>query len=279
MKYIVAVSGGVDSVALLHMLHMSSTHNLVIAHVDHGIRENSAEDAWFVTTLAEKYRLPLEITRLALGSETSEDTARQARYAWLHGVQEKHGADGIVTAHHQDDVLETVALNFHRGTGWRGLASLRSGKAYYRPLINLPKATVVKYAIENDLSWREDETNEDIRYTRNYIRHGIIPKLDAARRQELVSLAQKQRELRQKIEKEVKSVVGDIKDKTGYSRYFLIMAPDEVSLEILKHVTEGACEPVQLRRLLHFIKTGRQGAVMQIGHGKNALLTSSRVLI
>ena len=126
MKYIVAVSGGVDSVALLHMLKHHSPHELVVAHVDHAIRSDSEVDVWHVAALAKDYELPFETTRLTLGPQPSEESLRRERYKWLYEVKQKHQADGIATAHHQDDLLETIALNFHRGTGWRGIASVRS---------------------------------------------------------------------------------------------------------------------------------------------------------
>lgn len=279
MKYVVAVSGGVDSVALLHMLAHHSPHELVVAHVDHAVRLDSEADVWHVAALAKRYGLPFETTRLMLGPEASEEQLRHARYTWLDGIKQKHQADGIATAHHFDDLIETVALNVCRGTGWRGLASLRSSETLLRPLLEVPKAEIVRYAIDNGLSWREDSTNDDVRYTRNYIRHSIVPKLNPEQRRALQALARRQHALRKEIEAEVVSVIGDIKTRQGYDRHRLIMMPDSVALEVLRQATNGACEPIQLRRLLHFVKTGRQGSLMQIGNGKNALLTSHRVLL
>ena len=112
---LVAVSGGVDSVVLLDMLARSEDR-LVVAHVDHGIREESSEDAQFVEGLAHQYQVPFVSTRLELGLEASEDTARRARYAFLEAEAAKRGAV-IVTAHHLDDVVGSVAINLIRGTG------------------------------------------------------------------------------------------------------------------------------------------------------------------
>lgn len=279
MKYIVAVSGGVDSVALLHMLVHHTSHELVVAHFDHGIRDDSDADVWHVASLAKAYGLPFETTRVMLGAGSSEEKAREKRYAWLQTVKRQQAADAIVTAHHQDDVLETAALNLRRGTGWRGIASVRSVDGLYRPLLSMSKAQLVRYALENGLTWREDSTNDDIRYTRNYIRHSIIPRLSPEKRNSLLTLAKQQQELRQQIEHEVLTVATTMRDETGYSRYQLIMSPESVALEVLRKATGGACEPAQLKRLLHFIKTGRQGALMQIGNGKNALLTSRHVVL
>lgn len=283
MKYIVAVSGGLDSVVLLDMLaafqRRQPSLDLVVAHADHGIRPDSHLDARHVEQLAERYGLPYEMTRLGLGSDTSEETARDARYAWLENVRTKHHADGVITAHHQDDVLETILLNFLRGTGWRGLASLRTAEERYRPLLGASKASLVRYAIDNNLAWREDSTNDNVRYTRNYIRHGVLPKLHGEPRRKLLELAKKQRELREEIEAETAKVLADARDDVGLSRHKLIMMPDAVALEVLRASTRGKHEPFHLRRLLHFVKTGRQGSILNLSKGKNALLTRQRLIV
>lgn len=278
MKYVVAVSGGVDSVALLHMLHHASPHKLVVAHADHGIRPDSSDDASFVKELAAHYGLPFVSTQLALGANASEAEARHARYKWLELVKTQYGAQAIATAHHQDDVLETLILNLLRGTGWRGLASLRDTAERYRPLLGLPKATLTRYAIDNQLVWHEDSTNHDTRYTRNYIRHMIVPRLTTEVRQRLLVFARQQARTREHIERDITELARTMKDDVGWPRYQLIMSPDVVALELLRHATDGA-EPLQLRRLLHFARTGRQGAVLQIGGGKTALLTRQRLIV
>lgn len=283
MKYIVAVSGGLDSVALLDMLATlqgrSPELDLVVAHVDHGIRPDSGEDAAHVENLAHHYGLPYELARLELGSGASEETARNARYEALEGIRAKHHAAGVITAHHEDDLLETIVLNFQRGTGWRGLASLQTSEERFRPLLTLSKASLARYAIDNNLTWREDSTNDDVRYTRNYIRHGILPKLDPASRKKLAALSEKQRKLREEIEAEVIKTLDDVKDEVGLSRHKLIMMPDAVALEVLRAATKGLHEPFHLRRLLHFAKTGRQGSILNLGKGKNALLTRQRLIV
>lgn len=282
MKYIVAVSGGLDSVVLLHMLNEMCLQNdaleLVVAHVDHGIRDDSDVDSWHVSALAKRYGLPFELTRLNLRG-ASEEEARKARYQWLDGIKTRHGADAVITAHHQDDLLETIMLNFQRGTGWRGLASLQPKGMRIRPLLEVSKANLAKYAIENNLAWREDSTNDDMRYTRNYIRHNLLPRLDGTARARLSSLAAEQHRLRAEIEEESMRVMRAIRDTNGLSRHQLIMMPDVVALEVLRRATNGRHEPHHVRRLLHFAKTGRQGAVLNLGKGKNALLTKQRLIV
>src|SRR5580704_3560158 len=106
-SYVVAVSGGVDSVVLLHRLQKQPGLRLVVAHFDHGMREDSAEDRRFVKALAQAYGAPFVYDEGHLGSGTSEAEAREARYNFLRRVQAASDAQAIVTAHHQDDLLET----------------------------------------------------------------------------------------------------------------------------------------------------------------------------
>lgn len=273
MKYVVAVSGGIDSVALLHMLHAHTSHDLVVAHVDHGIRPDSGDDAQFVQRLAESYGLPVEIIRLELGSKASEEVARTARYAWLESVLDKHAADGIATAHHADDMLETAALNTVRGTGWRGIASLRSSTRRYRPLLAISKAQIVRYVLDHGLDWREDSTNLTLQYTRNRLRHGPLLKLTGAKRRELLERIWRQHELRSDIEAEARRILQQYKTDAGYSRYVFVMVPDDVALELLRQATHGRLDPKQTRKLLHFVRTGKNGAVLEAGGGYTATMT------
>lgn len=187
-SYVVAVSGGVDSVVLLDMLRRQSDLVLSVAHFDHGMRTDSSEDRQAVQDLADEYKLPFIYDEGHLGSSASEATARAARYRFLRQAKVRSGSQAIVTAHHQDDVLETAILNILRGTGRRGLSSLGNGGDLMRPLLHIPKAELLAYAKLHELSWREDSSNQDQRYLRNYIRHRLLSRFDAASRQQLVAI-------------------------------------------------------------------------------------------
>lgn len=279
MKYIVAVSGGIDSMSLLHMLHTRSPHDLVVAHVDHAVRPDSTQDEDLVRETAADYGLDYVTTRLEKSSDNSEDRLRTERYAWLEKIRQDYEADALVTAHHADDVVETLVLNLVRGTGWRGAASLRSTETIVRPLLEVPKAEIVRYAIENNLRWREDSTNEDVRFTRNYIRHGIVGRLSNQEKKSLRLIIADQHRLREEIEHEAEIYARRLKSNMGYPRYDIIMLPDSVALEILRCIIGQSLESEQLRRLLHFIKTGRQGTLMQVGNGVRALLSAQYVML
>jgi tRNA(Ile)-lysidine synthase len=183
LVFVVAVSGGVDSVVLLHMMATRKAENveLIVAHYDHGIRTDSARDLELVKGLASKYGLTFESAKGNLGAKASEAEARFSRYKFLRSVRDKHQAEKIVTAHHQDDVIETMIINIIRGTGPRGLAVMNDDKEILRPLINKKKSELIDYAIAHKLEWNEDETNSDDKYLRNYIRINLIPKLKPVR--------------------------------------------------------------------------------------------------
>lgn len=192
--FVVAVSGGVDSVVLLDKLAKHSKTEkddstpidyvppiYVVAHFDHGIRSDSGADALFVRELAEKYGLVYELGEGHLNSDVSEADAREVRYAFLRSTMQKYKAQKIITAHHQDDLLETMVINILRGTGPRGLAPMSSYDDILRPLLNKRKSELVEYAKNENLQWREDSTNLDEKYLRNYVRSNIMPKLEPAR--------------------------------------------------------------------------------------------------
>jgi len=187
-RYVVAVSGGVDSVVLLHHLVRHPEHKLTVAHFDHGVREDSASDERFVYELARIYGLPYVYVRAHLGPDVSEAEARELRYDFLQAARVAAGADAVLTAHHQDDVLETAVHNIIRGTGRRGLTSLKSTDVIKRPLLHVPKADILEYALTNHLQWREDSTNSSDVYTRNYIRHHLMPRLGEQGREKLLNL-------------------------------------------------------------------------------------------
>jgi len=261
MKYIVAVSGGIDSMVLLDMLVQEGSHELIVAHFDHGIRVDSHKDAQFVQEAAEKYGLPFEKRREALGEKASEALARERRYAFLRSVAAKHQAK-IITAHHLDDVVETVAINITRGTGWRGLAVMDTD--IVRPLVDIEKSDLVKYANSKAIQWREDSTNSSNVYLRNVLRRRIGPALEAQQKRELRALHAHQKALKRAIVAEARALIGE---GPWYSRYFFTHVQTPVALECLREITEGRLTRPQLVRLLHAIKVAKPQATYEAGAG------------
>ena len=233
MKLILAVSGGVDSMALLAMYAHA---DIIVVHVDHGTRKSSAEDADFVRQKCQELGVKFYETRLELGEKVSEELARKKRYEFLKTIQEKEGGT-LCTAHHLDDVLESIAINLIRGTGWRGLTPFY-GDELVRPFIILKmwKRDVLKFAGEQNICFRQDPTNYETNYLRNRVREKMAG-LDETTRVDIIKLFEKQNELRVKIEKLVtelakQTVVG----KNFHKKDPFLAADEKVALEVLRKI-------------------------------------------
>lgn len=236
---------------MLHMAQNSYKHTkdeLIVAHFDHGIRENSAEDAEFVRRKAEEYGLECRIGRGNLGAGASEAEARKARYGFLYDVlndvYDKGGGWGeIWTAHHLDDLVESVAINFIRGTGWRGLAVLDS-KDIRRPFLDLntvylpmDKEDIFTYAAKHELQYREDPSNSWDEYLRNRIRHQMNnSKLSHEKKLELYWLWQRQRLVKAEIER-LDDMIAPTEAEAWERKWFTKLSR-EVALELLRYGTE-----------------------------------------
>jgi tRNA(Ile)-lysidine synthase len=266
-RYVVAVSGGVDSVVLLHMLLDANVGDIVVAHFDHGIRSDSRDDANFVAKLARQYELPFETQREELGKQASEDLARTRRYAFLRDVADRHDAR-IITAHHGDDVIETVAINMTRGTGWRGLSVMDSD--ILRPLLDMSKSEILAYAATYGLPWRDDSTNTSDAYLRNRIRRRSMPLHDDVKRQ-VLGLRAHQVDTKRQIDQEVLRLIGPGPE---YSRYFFTHVPQVVALECLRTATRAKLTRPQLQRALITIKTAKPAALYVAGSGIHLRFTS-----
>jgi len=267
-RYVVAVSGGVDSVVLLHMLTKQPDLRLTVAHYDHGIRDDSVEDRRLVQELARVYDLPFIYHAGNLGSGTSEAVARQARYEFLHQVRTASGAGAVITAHHQDDLLETVILNLLRGTSRRGLSSLKSTDVVKRPLLHISKKELLRYAQREGLRWREDSTNADDRYLRNYVRHNVMPRFAITDREALLQVVRRAAELNEAIEQQMVNYLHVQPAHTALDRYSFVMLPHVVAREVmaewLLQNTGVELSRTMLERLVMAAKTGRIGTRVDV---------------
>lgn len=275
---IIAVSGGVDSVSLLHMLALQKKP-MIVAHVNHGIRDDSDRDQELVRELAAKYDLPFVTTKLELASSTSEEKARTKRYQWLEKLAKQEDAASIVTAHHQDDVLETIVINLLRGTGWRGLASLRETSRRIRPLLGMSKAEVVAYAIDHELTWNEDSTNESFRYLRNRVRNRIIPRLTVVQRRDCLSLYTGQCRLRREIDTEGRQVVEKYSKSKAIDRHLLTMVDGNVAIELLKIWLGETLEASRMSDLLLFSKVAKSGDKWSIDANRYVRADKTRLIV
>lgn len=271
-QYVVAVSGGVDSVVLLDLL-ASGNHEITVAHVDHGIRPDSAADARFVEGLARRYGHRFECVRLELGARASEELARHKRYEFLYDVASRQKAM-IVTAHHADDLAETIAINLRRGTGWRGLAVL-ARPGIERPLLAYSKEQIYSYAIDHRLEWVEDSTNSDTKYLRNALRATLRPRITDQARLTLKDLRDQQLVLKQQIAKETDELL----HKQQTARHFFTHIPAAVAVELLGSLIyqQTGIRPVysQIERALLAIKTAKPHSECHVGN-KVALRFTTR---
>ncbi len=232
-KYVVAVSGGMDSMVLLDLLSKMREVELVVANFNHGIRVDSAIDEELVALTTHKLDLPFEVGYGRLASTTSEAASRAARYKFLEKVRQKYGAKAIITAHHQDDLIETAIINLLRGTGWRGLVAIMRSPGRVRPLLGISKKQLLSYAKANKLSWHEDKTNTDPKYLRNRVRTEIVPKLTAADRRQLLDAINRLADGAPELEDKLSGLSAAIKADGVISRRAFAALPTTVGNELL----------------------------------------------
>lgn len=265
MKKLLAVSGGIDSIVLLHIF--SHDPDVLVAHFNHGTRSSARDDQRFVSALAKKYHKPFYTTTATLGPNASEFTARTARYHYLRQLATQLNAR-IYTAHHTDDLLETIIINYLRGTGWRGLAPL-DAPDIVRPFLHpdllpksnqpnftrpLSKTDLIRYAAQYQLAFRQDPTNQEEHYLRNRIRI-LMQNFSLSQKDALLSLTSSQYQLKSQIEQLLASL---LPTDHLYRRSWFINLPDSVALEILRaalaSINLSATRP-QLQNFLHAIRT------------------------
>lgn len=282
-KIVVAVSGGVDSVVLLDFLvrffrdkngQKWLEENLIVAHFEHGIRgKESQEDCEFVRRLAEKDRLKFKFEHGNLGENSSEEKARNARYAFLRKIAKREKAI-IFTAHHKNDLAETFALNLARGGGWRAVACFDSPDIE-RPFLRFSKSEILKMAKQQGLVWREDLTNFSQKYARNRIRKNV--KFSEEDLDRIFKIWQKQIELRREIEKITQEILFEIGDGQKFEREFFRTNSDEVCYEILREIMIRQSGKIPLSKqvwdFLHAIRTFKNGSKTKILGGQEVIFS------
>lgn len=190
MRVCVAVSGGADSVCLLHLFYTNAEKlgiTLSALTCEHGIRgEESLRDLRFVEELCGNWSIPLTVfradipARAKLSGRGLEDEGRQFRYSCFREILDADKADAVATAHHKDDFAETVLFRLARGTSLAGLSAILEGNGIIRPLLHKTRAEIEAYAERNGLSFVTDSSNADTRFARNAIRNSVLPALENA---------------------------------------------------------------------------------------------------
>lgn len=308
MKKILAISGGVDSMVMLDILTKKysrdiyhgtnmqkndySFGDIIVAHFDHGVRDNSLEDALFVKTIAKDvYHIWYISEKGNLGHTASEGQAREARYGFLRAAAEKYGGQ-IYTAHHLDDLVETVIINLLRGTGWRGLACLDM-QGVYRPFLEavdiyepMDKATILEYAAKRGLRFREDQSNSEMKYFRNRVRERLGEySLEWEEKMELWNLWRRQKELKHEIDSIIRQMLPSRGEK-WQRKWFRELDSDEggrkVALELLRAgLLEAGVKMTrpQLEDFRQAILTSRPGKYFNLPKGRMVRLEKDEFII
>lgn len=324
MQCVVAVSGGIDSMVLLDLLarvradklgapaslnmraqyqapdaSLLTTHdldflrslpldNLTVAHFNHGMRPSADADATFVRRAAERYGLPCVCQKVSLNPDDSEATARAARYDFLESVAH----DGIIfTAHHLDDLVESVAINLLRGTGWRGLTPFWRQNSV-QPFLQLERAwsrrEIDLYAAARQIPWRQDPSNTESKYLRNRLRlhfqaieaeQGKSPLKPPLYKTLMLDLYRQQCNNRREIEHALRTLVSGLTTHTQNGNYYprefvqRLDAPlaQEVLRQILHDCKISATRP-QIADFFLALKTYSPGKKFNLPHNRLALI-------
>lgn len=250
---IVGVSGGRDSVSLIHaLLNQRPDVTIITAHVNHSLRANSDDDAEFTKGMMQRWHLVCEVYKPHKAKEIGniENWGREKRYEFFEKLRKKHKADFILTAHHQDDDFESMMLHFLRGTRVKGLSGMLPERDHIlRPLLFTSRTEINEYVEKYDLPYREDPTNKDDSYKRNFLRNKIIPVLNHVY-PGLASRWQSQKpywlELQDMLETSAEIFLDEYTDKKGINRETYRNLPFPIRatiLEILFRETTGQMVP------------------------------------
>ena len=274
MRKVLAVSGGVDSMVMLDLMRKKyPAEELVVATFDHGTRESSGQDADFVSQICSALQLKVYRGEAHLGAGVSEESARMKRYAFLHEIADEESGE-IYTAHHLDDLVESIAINLTRGTGFRGLAVLNM-PGTKRPFLDgtfeklFDKHDILEYAAKNGVVFRQDPTNTSDDYLRNRLRPKAA-RLTREAKEQLYQLWQEQVRITHEIDDTNQCL---IPEDLKFERAWFKNIDGTVALEILRAGLLKAGVSATLPQIYDFLK-----AIREYGSGKKFNLPNDRLV-
>jgi len=291
---VVAVSGGMDSMVLLHLLRFGGylePSRIVVASFDHGMRPESASDVSWVRGVARAWGVDFRGAR-ADGLPSGEEGARVARHRFLREVRNAVGAEWIATGHHADDQAETVLFRVLRGTGIRGLAGMSTlGSGLWRPLLDMWEEELARYARERGVGWRDDPTNRDLRYSRNAIRHVLIPAAEArvhpGARRALIRLAETARADESAWISLLPGLLAPLDVTEGeagisFLRERMLAYHPAVQARLARHLAARAglsLGSVGTRRVVEFTSSGQSGHAVSLASGAECRREFDRIVM
>jgi tRNA(Ile)-lysidine synthase len=264
-RVLVAVSGGADSTALLHLLHAMRARlgiSLAVAHLNHGLRGRAAgDDARFVENLAGRLGLAFHGEHVLLDSSRGsiEERGRRARYAFFKALAEEYGYTKIALGHHMDDNAESVLMHLLRGSGIRGLSGIRPLRApkIIRPLIDLRRKEIMAFARKHGISFVQDASNADLRFDRNRVRQELIPYLQKEFNPNVTAVLHRTADLCRQEEEWIQALLAPILEETieTLDPQCMVLRAQRLALE----------PPAAQRRLLRDGLHRWQGSLKRIG--------------
>ncbi|MEX2536128.1 MAG: tRNA lysidine(34) synthetase TilS [Trueperaceae bacterium] len=290
-RVLAAVSGGADSVALLRGL-VAGGYDVVVGHLDHGLRPVSAEDARFVLELAEELGLEARVQRVDVTSLAQErgwnleDAARRVRYEFLTRNAHEVDASAVITGHTLDDQAETVLMQLLRGAAYlRGMPEV--SRQVVRPLLDVPRESLVAYLVEIGQTWREDSTNQDVRWLRAWLRQEVTPLL---RRRFPTSRLQLARHafLQRDVADYIREAAERLRHEEGFDQAELSRAHPAVQREAVRFLFDEAGAAPAMERIEEvrghlgekrpYRQTLRPGVGLRLAYGRLELARTAPLL-
>jgi len=282
----VGVSGGADSVALLHCLRTLAPEfglTLHVVHVNHGLRAEADADQAFVEELARRWGIPVSVERVVVptvGGESPEARARAARYAAFRRASQRAGASRVALGHTADDQAETVLMRLLQGAGPRGLAGIPPVRgSYIRPLIEARRSEIEAELRRLGVPWREDSTNRDPKFLRNRIRHDLLPFLASSFHPQIVEALCRAGALTRQLVSELEALAARELERLAVSRGREVLLPlaelrklpagvgEEVLRQALSRLGQmGPFRAWTQRSLRHLLESAGPVAPLRLGH-------------
>ncbi|GMR13806.1 MAG: tRNA lysidine(34) synthetase TilS [Gemmatimonadota bacterium] len=285
-RVVVAVSGGADSTALLHLLRFSPglpDLEFVAAHFDHRMRRESASDVAWLRGLTLAWGIEFRSGQASVDL-TGEEQARDARYAFLEAVATRTGASKIATGHHEDDQAETVLFRIARGTGLAGLSGIPETRepGIVRPLLPFRRTEIETYLATHRLVTRDDESNLDPRFARNVLRHQVIPLIEKRIAPGVTASLVRLARLADREEAGWRCVVPELLDRLVQSRDEGVLSVDRPALLAYHSVVQARLLRAAIERFGVRLDEAGTSAVLEFARagasGRNLRLQGALVL-